>query len=59
MINDRKPVGAKGNLAPADRIELNLIAQRAVIMWVIYLEAAGVLLLVGLFVWWVMRGTKK
>jgi len=28
-------------------------------MWVIYLEAAGVLLLVLLFVWWVMKDTKK
>tara|TARA_R110002049_G_scaffold285227_1_gene466024 strand:- start:143 stop:259 length:117 start_codon:yes stop_codon:yes gene_type:complete len=27
-------------------------------MWVIYLEAAGVLLLVVAFVWWIMRGTK-
>jgi len=25
-------------------------------MWVIYLEAAGVLLLVLFFVWWTMRG---
>jgi len=27
-------------------------------MWVIYLEAAGVLLLVLFFVWWTMRGRK-
>jgi len=25
-------------------------------MWVVYLEAAGVLLLVLFFVWWTMRG---
>jgi len=27
-------------------------------MWVIYLEAAGVLLLVLVLVWWTMRGKK-
>jgi len=27
-------------------------------MWVIYLEAAGVLVLVLLLVWWTMRGKK-
>jgi hypothetical protein len=25
-------------------------------MWVVYLEAAGILLLVLFFVWWTMRG---
>jgi len=27
-------------------------------MWVIYLEAAGVLIFVLLLIWWTMRGTK-
>jgi hypothetical protein len=29
-----------------------------VIMWVIYLEAAGILLLVLFFVWWTMKDRK-
>jgi hypothetical protein len=43
-------------LAPGAPLESRATEQRH--MWVIVLEAAGVLLLVLFFVWWTMRGKK-
>jgi hypothetical protein len=45
-------------IRPAPAAPLESRPTERLSMWVIYLEAAGVLLLVLFFVWWTMRGRK-
>jgi hypothetical protein len=45
-------------MRPAPAAPLESRPTERLSMWVIYLEAAGVLLLVLFFVWWTMRGRK-
>lgn len=45
-------------ISPPARRALECSPLERIDMWVIYLEAAGVLLLVLLLIWWTLRGKK-